>query len=242
MGRSPAQRRGPGQALGHLGATTVAGTPAGGGHDELLRRLLGQGGRESKSKVSLDLPDLADVGFIYEADDEKPVDGDVLRFVADEDSPYGGWWMPGAAPGGETMVLVTHSDAGGFDETGYYEWETPAFLVPPATFQLVLVTVDVAISDTGLGDAMTADGLSSITVGFPTPWKVRATDTTNAVHFYGNGTGSCSTTFPMWLHNDTDSETSMTVTFEVRGVATSFVNDGYDATVTARVDTLVPAP
>ena len=34
MGRSPAQRRGSGQALGHLGATTVAGTPAGGGHDE----------------------------------------------------------------------------------------------------------------------------------------------------------------------------------------------------------------
>ena len=46
----------------------------------------------------------------------------------------------------------------------------------------------------------------------------------------------------MWLHNDTDTAAGRTVALEVDGVPTSFVNDGYDATVTARVDTLVPAP
>ena len=125
-----------------------------------------------------------------------------------------------------------------FDETGYYSWETLAFPVAPNSFQSVLVTINVAISETSLGEVLAEDGVSTVTVGFPTPWAVTATDTENAISYYGNGTGSCGVTIPMWLHNDSDDEAYMTVTLQVDGVPVSFVNDGYDATVEARVESV----
>ena len=186
------------------------------------------------------LDELDDTEVMYGHADG-PQDGWVLQWVAGA-TRFGGLARFAPAVAGDMAVsqaLGSFTDSGSFDESGYYSFETPGFLVAPNSWQSVYVTIEVAISDTGLGDAMTADGLDSFTVGFPTPWKVRATDTTNSVHFFSNGTGSCSTTFPMWLHNDTDDEASMTVTLEVDGVAFGFVSpDGYDATVDVRVDSV----
>lgn len=232
MGQGPTVRRSPAQSIGAIGSTTVSDRATGGGHDELIRRLMGQGGTPSRPRVSLELPDLGDVGFVYESDDEKPTDGDVLMYVADEDSPYGGWWMPMPpdSGGGELLTLTA---TGSFDETGGWTYQ-PVVNVPANTRMLVVVDVVVAISDIGYS-LLSSDGVSTVAATLPTPWRMYAQDP-GGVTAHSNGTGSCGASVPLWLQNDTDDVAPHTLTVVVEG----FWNLGYgattyDATVTAAV-------
>lgn len=190
------------------------------------------------------LDELDDTEVMYGHADG-PQDGWVLQWVAGA-TRFGGLARFAPAVAGDMAVsqaLGSFTDSGSFDESGYYSFETPGFLVAPNSWQSAYVTIEVAISDTGLGDAMTADGLDSFTVGFPTPWKATAYDSTNdplvLAPTYGGGAGSCGTTFPLWLHNDSDDEASISVTVIVRGVPVGFFSPyGYDATVDVRVDSV----
>lgn len=108
----------------------------------------------------------------------------------------------------------------------------------PYSYQPVFVTVEVALSDISLGLIGTGfPGDAAVLV--PTPWKAEAIDTTNDVggstKSMGNGTGSCGCTFPIWLHNDTDTEASLTITLQVAGTVGG---PEFDATVTVRAESV----
>lgn len=131
-----------------------------------------------------------------------------------------------------------------FDEVSGDEWESPAFVVAANSYQLVLVTVDVSVSDTVLGDITTDGAVGGVgfTVGFPTPWVAIVNDVTNDpsgdVASKGNGTGSCGCTVPIWLRNETDDEATLAVKVTVYGYSSAFLNDGFDGTVLVRAESV----
>ena len=178
------------------------------------------------------LDDLSDVAV------PTPATNDVLTYT-------GSVWTSLPSVAGDIAVseaLATYDnsedDVFSFDEVSQGEWESPGFVVAPNSYQVVLVTIDVSVSDTVIGLFLNTDDVGR-DVGFPTPWSanVYATDLPS-VSYYGNGSGSCGTTVPLWLRNETDTEATMTVTVIVSGVATSFVSDGYDGTVLVRAESV----
>ena len=178
------------------------------------------------------LDDLSDVAV------PTPATNDVLTFT-------GAQWVNAPSVAGDIAVseaIATFDNSEdpvfAFDEVGDDSWESPAFVVAPNSYQVVLVTIDVSVSDTVIGLFLNTDDVGR-DVGFPTPWKatVFASDLPG-VTYLGNGSGSCGITVPLWLRNETDTEASMSVTVIVSGVATSFVSDGFDGTVLVRAESV----
>lgn len=181
------------------------------------------------------LDDLSDVAV------PTPATNDVLTYT-------GSVWTSLPSVAGDIAVTEalasydnSEDDVMSFDEVGQGEWESPAFVVAANSYQQVLVTIDVSVSDTVLGTVIgtAVVGGFSMDVGFPTPWRatVFATDLPG-VTYLGNGTGTCGITVPLWLRNETDDEAVMSVTVLVSGVPDSFAADGFDGTVLVRAESV----
>ena len=131
-----------------------------------------------------------------------------------------------------------------FDEVGGDSWTSPAFVVAANSYQLVLVTVDVSVSDSEIGavNSTGAVGGTGFSVGFPTPWIAEVRDVTNdpsgLAMSKGNGSGSCGCTVPIWLRNETDEEASLTVDVAVYGYLPVFPSAGFDGTVLVRAESV----
>lgn len=191
--------------------------------------------------------DELDDGEVKYGHADGPQHGWVWTWDTTRSTRFGGLARFAPSVAGDIAVseaLASYTDDGAFDEISPFDWESPEFIVAPNSYQPVFVTVDVSVSDTFLGSVASggAVGGGSFDVGFATPWKVEVIDTTNDVggstKTMGNGSGSCGCTFPIWLHNDTDTEAPLTITLQVSGVPTSFVSDGFDATVTVRAESV----
>ena len=131
-----------------------------------------------------------------------------------------------------TQAIASDSDDGTFDEGSPFNFQ-PDFIVNANSYQLVIVTAIVAISDIAVpvtGTGLPGDAVATV----PTPWKVFAHDATGdpgATMIYGAmGTSSGTASFPMWLHNDTDADVGHTVYTETS--ATVSFGPEFDATVT----------
>lgn len=153
MGRGPAQRRGPVQALGRLGSTTVASTATGGGHDPLIQRFLQQGGTEwdgpNRATIVAYSPDPVTVtgagnfGFNEFIVDDKWDDGRPCLVTATVF--YNGSYVPQEFPRADPDYPVTYYDA-------------PALLVqlidgsPSRETDYTEPTIEVGYGSTRLGD------------------------------------------------------------------------------------------
>lgn len=187
-----------------------------------------EGKRSPASAKKLD--DLSDVEV------PSPAPGNVLAFD-------GALWVASApipSDLGVTETLQTVTDDGIFDEAGGWTYQ-PDLIVPGNTYQLVVVDVLVSISDVGY-EALGTDGVSTVTIQLPTPWKVTVQDTTGDpggdALAHANGTGSCGATAALWVHNATDTDASHTLNITVEGSWFSAIENEFDATVTATARTV----
>lgn len=236
MGVSPVRRRNANRALGNLGRTTLADRTGGGGHDDLIRRLVGEGGQPWKARTVRALGDLLDVVIRYNDETEGPASGDVLTWDASVDNKYGG--VARFAPGGDgSKELFEDSGTGSFDEgSTYFQFSVGTVPIDPG-YQLVLVNAFVT-ADTGIYPPVDGNPANG-TVGIPTPWVLAAEDTTGApgVLCHQGATGTGGAQVALWAHNDTDEQAPHTITASVNG--TSFgVGYSFDITCTITIRTL----
>jgi len=127
MGRRPVTARNPGRSLGAIGRTTLADATVGGGHDDLIRRALQQGGTEwagsrgGRVQAGVFTEDIVGAGAtgIYE---------DLVPDSWDPDQPC--------------MVTVTGLFQAGYASQQVTPPTTPATYVTPPTMIMVLVDGD----------------------------------------------------------------------------------------------------
>lgn len=191
--------------------------------------------RRRAAPVPDSLDDFRDTQILYGHSVSAPADGHVFTWDSSVSTPFGGAWVAAPSVAAVTEALASYSDDGLFDEVSDYSWETPGFVVAANSYQLVLVTVEVALSDISLGLIGTGfPGDAAVLV--PTPWKLQAYATdAPTVPSLGNGTGSCGCTVPLWLHNDTDDEAPMSVTLIAQGTVGG---PEFDATIDARAESV----
>lgn len=240
MGASPIRRRGANRALGNLGRTTLGDQAVGGGHDEILRRLAGQGGKAWERRRSISIfGGLDDVRVDYEDEESEyaPTPGAVPVWDPSIETPFGGAWRPEPSGIVGLGTVEKWSDSGSFSESSSFDW-SQAFIVPAQSQQLVIVSARCT-GDTGMSLVAPFFDRDSnvVTIVAPSTWKLTVNDGTfdpSGVDAIGqSGTGGGWATLPMWLTNDTDEDRTNTLFASVDALSTAFAFDA-DVTITAR--------
>lgn len=241
MGASPIRRRGANRALGNLGRTTLGDQAVGGGHDEILRRLAGQGGNGWERRRSINtFAGLDDVRVDYEDEESEflPTAGDVPVWDATIDTPFGGAWRAGSAAGAASEMFVA-SDSGSFDEaSGYFNFQ-PQVPVDPQQWQVVEINALVT-ADTGIFIPVDGDPVNG-TVAMPTPLFLSAYDATGdplATRIaYQDTTGSGRAQCHLWVWNDTDARADHVISASVDATSLA-ISYSFDVTATITVRTI----